>query len=65
MIQACDLLVQIEAFLRETHLGVTAFGARACGNGKLVNRLRSGQGCTLATAKRVLEFIQNHKGADE
>ena len=51
------LLKEIEAFLIGSAMGEAAFGQKAAGNGKIVQRLRSGGSCSLDTADKIRQFI--------
>lgn len=56
-----ELLVQIEAFLKESNMGASYFGKKATGNSELVRRLRTGKGCTLKTMAKAQEFMLSQR----
>jgi len=51
-------LGRVEAFLRETGTKPTEFGRSAVGDASFVLNLRRGRSPTLATADKVLRFIE-------
>ncbi|ACL57594.1 hypothetical protein [Methylobacterium nodulans] len=53
-----DLLARIERFLSHTDMSASYFGHRAVGNSKLVKRLRMGRTVEIATAEKLLRFMQ-------
>lgn len=55
-----DLLARIDAHLRVSGQTEIMFGKRAANNGHLVQRLRDGKSVTLATANRVIEYLEGH-----
>ena len=52
-----ELLVEIDAFLREAGMAETTFGRQAANDGKLVARLRGGKGITTNTVEKIRGFI--------
>jgi len=53
------LLQEIEAFMAETGIGAFRFGLRAVGNGRLVERLRSGGRVWPETEMEIRAFMRN------
>lgn len=51
-----DLLERIAAYCAAHEISETTFGLRAVNDGKLVGRLRRGEGVTLATVEKVIKF---------
>lgn len=58
-----DLLSDIKDFLSETGMKPSYFGKKACGNSELVARLEAGCTVTLATARKVRDFIRIRREA--
>ena len=52
-----DLLIEIDAFLRNVGMAETTFGRKAANDGKLVARLRGGKGITTNTVEKIRDFI--------
>ena len=52
-----ELLVEIDAFLRQAGMAETTFGRQAANDGKLVARLRGGKGITTNTVEKIRDFI--------
>ena len=55
------LLLEIDAFIAETGMGVSYFGKMASGNSEVVHRLRSGGGVLLETADKIREFMATRR----
>lgn len=55
------LLSEVEAFLVKTGMKHTVFGRLACGNHKVVGKLRLGGGVMQDTANEIRSFIKAHK----
>ena len=53
---------RVGAFLERTRLKPSTFGLRATGDPNLIRQLRLGRSPTLATADRILEFIETYDG---
>lgn len=56
-----DLLIEIDAFLEAEGIGDHRFGFLAVGNGRLVDRLRSGGRVWPETEEKVRAFIADRK----
>ena len=54
---------RVAAFLRRTRLSPSAFGERAVGDRKFLGDVRRGRSPTLATADRVLAFMESYDRA--
>ncbi|NVK56677.1 MAG: hypothetical protein HWE26_13785 [Alteromonadaceae bacterium] len=53
-----DLLELVEGYLKLSGCGRTYFGRLACGNSRLVDRLRNGETVTERTGQRVRDYIK-------
>ena len=51
------LIVDIEAFLKESGMSKSAFGVAVCGDGRLVDSMRRGRSVTLRTYDRITAFM--------
>ncbi len=58
-----ELLAEISAFVRQAGMAETTFGRRACNDGKLVARLRSGKGVTTRTVEKLRAYMGAGGGA--
>jgi len=56
---------RVTAFLRRTQLSASEFGERAVGDRKFVGDVRRGRSPSLATADRVLAFMEAYEHARE
>ena len=56
-----DFLNSIERFLNLSGMHATELGTRAAGSPNLIHRLRKGASCTMKTAQKVIDFIENAK----
>ena len=56
---------RVTAFLRRTRLSASEFGERAVGDRKFVGDVRRGRSPSLATADRVLAFMDAYERAGE
>lgn len=54
---------RVTAFLRRTRLSASEFGERAVGDRKFVGDVRRGRSPSLATADRVLAFMETYEHA--
>ncbi|HXV73913.1 MAG TPA: hypothetical protein VD713_04215, partial [Sphingomonadales bacterium] len=54
-----QLLQALEAFLAETGMNPTEFGIRACNDGGIVTRLRTGNP-TMRNIERIERFLARH-----
>ncbi|MBO3760379.1 hypothetical protein [Ciceribacter sp. L1K22] len=59
------ILKQIEAFLSKTGMGASYFGRVAVGNTEVVQRLRDGRSITMATARKLREYMAANSGEAE
>lgn len=57
MSETADLLAECEAFLRESGMLASRFGRAACGNHKLIPRMRAGKTVHLDTAAKVRRYM--------
>jgi hypothetical protein len=58
-----SFLQEIEAFLAESGMSATKFGARSVNDGKLLDRLRANGNVTTKTMCRVEQFIAAQRAA--
>lgn len=56
-----EFLEKIEEFLKRTGMSATMLGINALKAPNFVFNLRKGQGCTIATMQKVLDFMANYK----
>lgn len=58
-----EVLDTIEGYVRARGIAETTFGRLAVNDGKLVGRLRRGEGITLATVRRIQQYIEDNPAA--
>ncbi len=56
-----SFLREIQAFIAESGMAETTFGARAVNDGKLLDRLRTNGSVTTRTMHRVQQFIASQR----
>jgi len=62
---AAELLIEIEAFLKETGMGVYYIGWAASNNPHVVERLRNGGDVESRTAERLRAFMERRRSLVE
>lgn len=60
----CDLLKDIEKFMRASGIGPHRFGILAARNGRLVERLREGRRIWPETEQQVRDFMRAHSPSE-
>jgi len=60
MLYHATLVADIDAFLRESGMGESYFGKRACGNSEVVKRLRDGGRVWPETEEKIRTFMASH-----
>jgi hypothetical protein len=58
-----SFMQEIAAFLAESGMAETTFGARSVNDGKLLDRLRANGNVTTRTMRRVEQFIATQRAA--